>query len=397
VNRFTASQPIYCAYFRRQLQPGNWALIEDNNIHTEDGKKPALSQLLAQFGRVEPFSLLEFAPMLDWEQVQAGDRVLIWRSGGGGDILESLPIVYELQERGARVVYCCEDYEFATALLGDVERRHRRDFGMVPIEVDWVVSLEGCVEASTEPTHVLDLYLRRTINPPADLLDVANSLPGGKYQVMAREIAADFIADREPAATYEVILAPYASARNRCIPLLENLPEAFLKQHTFAVVGSDPPPIVSDYPALGKMPVAELYQVLLNARLVVTTDNGLSHLAYWLGVPLIAFYSVVDWRARMHEAEGVCVVDLTDACLLAPCWWHHPGQCPVLANGGEQVASCYATCYLQADKLAQLISHRLEATDFQMVAGRELAGVPDYAKANKGLRYPDGSLVERKP
>ncbi len=399
MQKFVCHTPFYSSVEQRWFNRGDWCLIENNNVLREDAKQPSTGPSLEQFGTWHDFTFAEFAPMLDWNKLKPGDRVLVHRIGGIGDITHAMPIVTELAERGAVIEFCYkQDYKIIEPFLFppgcQYSVRSRQSYGVIPVEADWTVNLESCVEANMKPVPVLDLYLERTKNPPEALLDPANRLQGGKYITQARANIAAYLEANPPGdhETYDVIIASYASAPVRSVQALDALPDAFLRKHSCALIGVPQPIHTAPLPVYNMLEPARYYDLLMNAKLVVTADNGTSHIAYWLGLPMISIYAMIDWRARLYPAKHVCIVNCTDLCPMAPCWWQNM-ICPLLMAANEQVRSCNALLYLASQKLAELMEIRLKPGDktFLEVAGKDLAGVPDFVFQRKGLRNADGS------
>lgn len=392
--KLTATKRFISPFYGRWLDPGDWLLIEDNNVLSEDGKRPALGRAFHDFGKLEQFDMYSFAPQLDWNQLKPGDEVLIHRAGGIGDIAETLPIVYELRAQGAGVTLCSEDrFDSVLPLLGSPPVRRRGDYGVEPVDADWMVTLEGIPEQCMGPTHTGDLYVERTLNPPDRLRDPAQKQPGGFYFEAAQSVMADWLEKNAvDGPDGEVVIASKASAHNRSIPLLERLPDAFNAAHDIVSIGLAGAIAASQRPIYDRLPTPQLYHLLKSAKVVVATDNGISHLAYWMGCNTIAFYNLVDWRARMYPAEHVCIVDLTDGCPIAPCWWHDPMVCPALMEGGARVGVCLATCMIDSERLAALINDRIASPGkFKLLMGRDIAGIPAGMRAAKGLHPAKGN------
>ena len=402
MQKFICHTPFYSKNEGRMFERGDWTLIENNNVMNEDGKTPSTPVALREVGTFTDFSFTQFAPTLDWGKLKAGDRVLIHRIGGLGDITHAAPIVYELEERGAVIEFCYRpDFTLLEPFLFGTECEHstrsRQDYGVVPVEADWTVNLESCVEANDKPIPVLDLYLQRTLNPPAALLDPANRMTGGKYITKCRANIEAFLeeANIEPGEQHDLVLSPYSTGPVRSAHTLANLPTPFLREHSAVMIGVAEPVHTSPIPIYDKLEPARLYQMLLNSRLVVTADNGVSHLAYWLGLPMIAIYSMMDWRARLYPSKHVCIVNASDLCPMAPCWWQNM-ICPLLMGANMQVPVCSALMYLASSKIAELIAMRIKPGDktFLEVNGASLAGMPDFVVHRKGLRNADGSPYE---
>lgn len=398
MRKFMAYKAFWSGYDDRWFEPGDWCLIENNNALKEDDKPGLVGLLYEQVGSMEDFSLLEFGPMLDWDKLKSGDRVLVHRVGAVGDLVQAAPLCYELAERGVTIVFVCEDsFDIALPIMGaysegvQFERRRRRDYGITPVEVDWVVNLESTIEASHDATPILDLYLQRTKNPPDLLCDPKQRMPGGKYFQKAQQVIREYLFGYEGGEFYDVLISPKAGAAIRSIPALQHLPGSFFAEHDCAIVGIREVAPVYPCPVLPRLEPKQLYYLMANAMLFVGCDSGLAHLAYWMGTPLVAFYNLVDWRARLYPADHTCIVDLTMLCPMAPCWWHN-AYCPLLSSDNSQVDKCAATLYLDENAVAQLLEARFRAgsSGHLLVNGTELAGVPDYVRSKKGLRNAQG-------
>lgn len=400
MQKFVCSTAFWNGYDERRTLPGDLSFIEDNNCHSEDGKVPALREALLPYGVFYDFSFTEFAPTLDWDKLKPGDRVFVWRAGGIGDIVQTAPLCHELLDRGAVIIFGMGDNcDLALPIIGGKQAGfsiiRRKQLGVAPPECDWTVTLEGCPEQSLSARHISEVFVTRTRNAPDVLLNPLQRMPGGKYFETARLFVSEWL-ESEPgeAEQYDLILAPNASAPIRSVTPLEALPEAFLKQYNAAMIGATAFYPATPIPVFNKLPDAELYRTLLSAKLIVCGDSGISHLAYWLGVPMVAFYSVINWRARMYQARHVCVVDCTDLCPMAPCAWHNV-ICPLLASGGVAVNACSAMLYLDTAKIADLLASRIGRRDgFLCVPGLDLAGLPALIQSQKGIHLPDGTLYE---
>ncbi|VVM07037.1 ADP-heptose--LPS heptosyltransferase 2 [Methylacidimicrobium cyclopophantes] len=91
--------------------------------------------------------------------------------------------------------------------------------------------------------------------------------------------------------------------------------------------------IVREIPAsqcrnlVGKIPLAELPELLAEAQVFVGNDSGASHIAASLGIPTVVAYSgAADFRLFHPVGEKVSVLRVPISC--SPCWRMRAEECP---------------------------------------------------------------------
>ena len=96
---------------------------------------------------------------------------------------------------------------------------------------------------------------------------------------------------------------------------------------------TDPPlPLAGEYDRRGKTSLRELLGILAGARVVITMDSGIMHLAAALGRPTVAVFGGVDPRLRLRDSQRVVALVSSRDC--RPCNKRETcgGEYPCLAD-----------------------------------------------------------------
>ena len=395
-------KPLWIAFLHRYVNPGEKLLIENNNVLREDGKNPGGGAQLSQFGEIAPFSVYTLAPRLDYALLKEGDKVLVHRAGGIGDILWMLPFVFEMQDRGAEIyLSCAERFRSVQPLFGPTKSV---DLVMHPVselpKFDWMFTTEGAVEMYKEPVQYLEGYSDRAANVPEEIKNIDNYRDkDSKYIKRAVDNWHNSPEYTSLVHTdeFDILFAPNASSPIRSAPALVGQIKRLESNHTVRVLaGTNQPISFAESAVYGALPGEQFVDMVERAKLICGVDSGVAHLAFWLGKPLIAVYGPIDSAGRLpKDIERVTVVNASDLCPLGkPCWWHNI-FCPLGMSYGKQVPFCAALGALSPKAIVELVELKLRGRAKTSYTGKELLVDKTPAQEQfEGLHAPNGQVVK---
>jgi len=272
---------------------------------------------------------LESISVFDGE-ILNGDKILIMRDMGLGDVLLSLPAVRQLKKRfpWAEIVYATlpryldliagQDFIDRAVSLHDLDLSGN-DYKLI---VNYIRCLEiYSIERNRGPrvdsfAKMLGMEIPGGERVVAPILSVANK---AKASWLLREVDG-------PIVTYVL----QAVAWNRTYPpdrvpeLAEHL-RALLPRHTIVILDVQAR-LYADLP--GVLDLGTLTDTAMDAAavcavsdLVISSDTGLAHMAAALGVPTLVLLSSMpfDWRYA-HYGPHVQAIHKIGAAPCVPCW-----------------------------------------------------------------------------
>lgn len=299
-----------------QLLPGGY-MVEDHNA----------AEILWSgrgFGAVHVDASLAPPVFRGVVTMKPGQRLLVVRVGGFGDLLWLNAIYPAIREMGIKVYHCCFP-RYAPVLEGFVD-------GVVPYPLlesdackfDAVAWLENAIEG--EPCVNGEHPCERL----AALLGVPAPDRLAAYKVYEEERAAAFMAFPRTEGRKRVCVQVEASGGGKSYRgILKAMAKIAAKGNEIVVVGAPRPagefipPMVFDC-TTKQFTIRESIAMLSTCDAVLAPDSVMSHAAGALGIPCVGLYGPFDGATYMKGYPGALPIQGRLAC--SPCSWHPRGS-----------------------------------------------------------------------
>ncbi|HPQ71543.1 MAG TPA: glycosyltransferase family 9 protein [bacterium] len=275
--------------------------------------------------------------------------ILLWRSGGFGDILFLTPLLRELKKRHPTATVA-----FATAPAYQIVLRHNRDVDRIlPLPVsdeqlaqyDFHLHFEGTIEAAKDPQlHAVDLMAARAGMTVGEKLPVYAVAPA-----LGKAIKDDFFARVAPVETTKLIAVQAAASsqvRTYPPPKLAAIVEALAAAgHCCLIFGlaRHRLPLREDLKRVidltGKTSMELATAMLSFCDLLIAPDSSLVHFAAALNVPTVALYGPFPGTARTRYYPLCVTLEAQRHC--APCFLHGDEPCP----WAQRRSQCWSPCF----------------------------------------------------
>lgn len=283
--------------------------------------------------KIEPLDILPFyhGESLDRK------KLLVWRSGGYGDILFLLPLL-----RKIRRMWPKSEINFACFKQYNMIFRGSRlisNFAIIPPsedtirEHDYLLHFEKTIESSTDPNvHAVDVFANHA---GIELSDDEKRID---YRIdkKVRQAARDLIH-----VTYKVppwgkciaIQAASSSIIRNYPPHLMDRVIAELSKHGFFIFifgteGQGNPQWLKHERVMdtaGRFPMEISVAMLQEMHLLIAPDSSLVHFAGALNVPTVALYGPFPGAIRTKYYPRCLTLEATYPC--APCFLHQQEPC----------------------------------------------------------------------
>lgn len=322
----------------------------------------------------------------------AGKTLLVWRSGGFGDILFLTPLLAKIK----RLWPTCKLW-FATQPQYHAAIAGNPDVDLVltlPIPLaafrgaDWHLHFEGTIERSTDPArHAVDIFAEHAGIP---------------------------IGDDEKALIYEPSIARVVAMRNRLVVLgvKPDLPIVAVQPKASSPIRTYPPDMLAkvikklvdhgnqvlvlggprDFPQKARgggvwdlcgafSDMADSVAALANADLLVAPDSSLTHFAGAMNIPTVAIYGPFPGAVRTAyypNCETLEVDSVKWPC--APCFIHGHKPCPRAQKRNQTYSPCFETIepgMIVSAAKAILASRKPRFRQFEVEALATSRGVDD--------------------
>jgi ADP-heptose:LPS heptosyltransferase len=282
-----------------------------------------------------------------------GNRVLVTRSGGFGDLLFLTPLLRTLVAQGKEVTVCCHG-KYREALSGvPVEWCPYPMFSSDVNTYDQELWMEGIIEFAEKPeVHAVDLFAeaaRTELTEGKELSfavqDADRAWAELKFPKKGKRVGVQLMAS-SPARTYP---------KEMMVEVIRRLLE---KGDTEIALFGAPGTVQleAEHPLiLNVASKAERFgqsaAVLEQCEVVLAPDSAIAHLAGALRLPTIALYGPFPWQARTAYAPTVRA--LTGVLRCAPCYWHGRGG-PYPPDGPCSITGrCEALAQLEPERVVR--------------------------------------------
>lgn len=287
-----------------------------NETHTEKGvikpfvayeTGPETKLIMQQNGQDKYFEVSD-TPELIFKKYYAGclkdgDRLLIKRLGGAGDVIWALPVIRELKMRykDLYIAYWVSDKDLPL-LEGNpyIDEKIKNSPTLDKVKTfDWIIDFYETIERynPAEYEEAYDIHFKWVLNerPAGDLMGNLFVSEFENYQVN-RIFGKDYI-----------VVALNSSAPKRTYFQMAAVIDRLLAETDYKIIVS------GDYQMelpvnpriknlIGKTKLREFLAIVNNAKLIICTDSGNTHFAGQLRKPCVALYSTVgtDTRAKYY-------------------------------------------------------------------------------------------------
>ena len=306
-------------------------------------------------GRIEDVALTPYRG-----ENLAGKTLMIWRTGGYGDLLFITPAMRRLKKIYPTCrIWFGTRHQYQMVLRGnpDVSRVITMPFPTSFLEkVDYHLHFEGAVEQSRDPRlHAVDIFGKRA--------DVTFG-EGDRMPIYAQDQARTEILRRELVREGLLTDVPLVGVQARSSSPIRNYPQHLLlkviqklarKGHQVAVFG-----LKGDFPKgarqrgvldlCGRYPeMADTVAVLAACDLLVAPDSSLVHFAAALRIPTVALYGPFPGRIRTLHYPLCRTLEVDGkAWPCAPCMIHSQQPCREARKRGQAWSPCFETITPQA-------------------------------------------------
>lgn len=325
--------------FDEHVIPANECCIWSN------GFAEGFRQSAAQF--ITSFETLNGAYRQYRGQSLRGKSLLLWRTGGFGDLLFLTPLLRELKRRWPDchlTVACRPKYHMVFRNNPDVDQLLALP---VPLRVlhthDYHLHFEGTIEKSTDAnTHAVDLFARHAGLKIKDRT-VTYSLTAAE-----RRIGQDTVRKLDPQGRFRhVAIHVRASSPVRTYPWkqLEQVVRGLVERRCqvyllggFGEGGQVRVPGVFNF--CGAFPeMTSTVSLLAACDLLIAPDSSLTHFAGALDVPTIALYGPFPARVRTRFYPHCLALEPDYPC--APCFTHGHMPCREAQKRGRADSPCF--------------------------------------------------------
>ena len=234
--------------------------------------------------------------------LREGDRLLVKRLGGAGDVIWGLPVIKEIKQRFNKITigYWVSEKDMPL-LVGNPyidEAMHDPDYKKV-MTYDWVLDYYETIERynPAEYEEAYDIHFKWALNelPKGDLMGNLFITDFENYQVK-RIFGENYI-----------VVALNSSSPKRTYFQMGAIIDRILAETDYKILVSGDYPI--ELPSnkrivnlIRKTTLREFLAIVNNSKLVVCTDSGNTHFAGQLRKPCVALYSTAhaDTRTKYY-------------------------------------------------------------------------------------------------
>ena len=290
--------------------------------------------------------------------MEAGQRLLVVRVGGFGDLLWLNSLYPAIREMGIKVYHCCFS-RYADVLRGFVD-------GVVPYPLllsdarmfNQVAWLENSIEGSPckdgeHPTERL-----------AGLLGVSLPERLAAYKVFEDERAAALAAFPRTDGVHRVCVQIEASGGPKSYQaIFQAMAHIARRGREIVVVGKSRrpwqekvPPGVFDCTQEG-FSIRQSIAMLSTCDAVLAPDSVMSHAGGALGIPVVGLYGPFDGASYLKSYPGAIPLQGRMAC--SPCWWHPRGSEFPPGQPCEAEGNCLALNKITPEFVAMMVERAL--------------------------------------
>jgi ADP-heptose:LPS heptosyltransferase len=303
---------------------------------------------------------------LDWRyrkyegQDLAGKSLLVWRTGGFGDLLFLTPLLAQLRADHDCVIHAATRPVFRMVLEGGlVDAVHPLPIAQSFLERhDYHLHFEGTVEVSRDPArHAVDLFARHAgvelrsknlvYRLPPDAAVRAEAFVGG----LGLPDDAPRIAVQARASSIIRTFPPDALAETLRLLVAEGIACLVLGREGHFPEAARVPGVID---LCGKLPMVDSVAVMTYCDALLAPDSSLTHFAGALGVPTVALYGPFPGAVRTAYYPRCTTLEAQAPC--APCFLHGSKPCPRAEPSGH--SSCWRT--LPPERIAGAVVRAIE-------------------------------------
>lgn len=263
-------------------------------------------------------------------------KLLMWRTGGFGDILFMTPLIRRIKKRfpSCEINFSCFP-KFSAVLAGNP---YVSNLYALPIPLPlfkqhhYQLHFEGTIEKSkNEKLHAIDYFAKHAnVNLTNRKLDI-------RLHKKNRAIARKFVREQLNIKQGEKIIAVQsrASAQLRTYPhpllikVMKKLAGEGYKCIVIGLEGAFPEgcDIEGVYDACGKFEwMLDSVALMDECDMLIAPDSSLTHFAAALDLPTVAIYGPFPGEIRTKYYSRCITLEAEHHCI--PCMLHKPGPCP---------------------------------------------------------------------
>jgi ADP-heptose:LPS heptosyltransferase len=243
-----------------------------------------------------------------------GDKLLIKRLGGLGDVIWTLPVAKRMKELYPK---CTINYLVAEKDV-DLFKGNPYVDGVFTqpmlvsemLEHDWILDYYESIEryAPASYKEAYDIHFEWAFNKELD-----GSAKGNIFLTDKEKAYADFLPEKY------ILFCLHASSPKRTYFYMSALIDKAIADGYNVVVSGQYPFKINEQSInlMNKLELRELFSVVNKAALVVCADSGNAHIASQLDRKTICLYSTVDSKTRAKYYDNVIPIESKEWC--RPC------------------------------------------------------------------------------
>ena len=276
-----------------------------------------------------------------------GKSLLLWRTGGYGDLLFLTPLIRELKRRWptARITVACRPkYHMIFRRNADVAQMLPLPVALSTLEAhDYHLHFEGTIEHSTDPQmHAVDLFARHA--------GIRLSDRRLKFSLSAQDLrfGRESLAQLDPHNQHRhVAVQVRASSPVRTYPwkLLERVVRGLVERNCQVFLLGSPwerpninmPGVFNFCGAFQQM--EQSVALMSSCDLLIAPDSSLVHFAGALGLLTIALYGPFPANVRTRYYERCIALEPHFPCV--PCFTHGHLPCTEAQELGQADSPCF--------------------------------------------------------